>query len=208
MKYAIIALSLAAAATFSGCGGGSGTTSMGGTPIAPGSPVSPVSSQGTAPPATVNSLSTSQFMTASRGSQSGFAAANGFAVYNFDLDLTTPGTSSCTGTCTTFWPPIAVPAGATFTAPFGSIRRPDGTMQLAFNGHPLYTFAQDTNATTASGDGLNLSGGVWHLAQAASLTTVLGPGPTSSPSATSSPMSTSAPIATSAPTPVSTPFHY
>jgi predicted lipoprotein with Yx(FWY)xxD motif len=113
--------------------------------------------------------------------QTGFAAANGFAVYNFDLDLTTPGTSACTGTCTTFWPPIIVPAGKTVAAPFGTIRRTDGTLQLAFNGHPLYTFAQDTNATTASGDGLNVSGGLWHLAQAASLTTVLAPSPTSTP---------------------------
>jgi predicted lipoprotein with Yx(FWY)xxD motif len=184
MKHAIIALSLAAAATFTGCGGGSGTTPTGAAPVAP---------QATAPPATVNSPTTAQFMTASRGTQSGFAAANGFAVYDFDLDLTTPGTSACTGTCTTFWPPIAVPAGATLTAPFGSIRRTDGTMQLSYNGHPLYAFAQDTNATTASGDGLNLSGGVWHLAQAASLTAVLTPGPTSSPTATSLPTTGSTP---------------
>jgi predicted lipoprotein with Yx(FWY)xxD motif len=173
MKHTLIALSVTAIAAFSACsGGGGGGTNAYGAPVAP-----PVMST----PAPLSSPATAQFTTPSRGTQSGFAAANGFAVYDFDLDLTTPGTSACTGTCTTFWPPIAVPAGATVAAPFGTIRRPDGSLQLAFNGHPLYTFAQDTNATTASGDGLNVSGGVWHLAQAASLTTVLAPGPTSTP---------------------------
>jgi predicted lipoprotein with Yx(FWY)xxD motif len=173
MKHTLIALSLTAVAAFSACsGGGGGGTTAYGAPVAP-----PVMS--TAAPSSVPT--TSQFTTASRGMQSGFAAANGFAVYDFDLDLTTPGTSACTGTCTTFWPPIAVAAGATIAAPFGTIRRTDGTLQLAFNGHPLYTFAQDTNATTASGDGLNISGGVWHLAQAASLSTVLAASPTSGP---------------------------
>jgi predicted lipoprotein with Yx(FWY)xxD motif len=189
----MIALSLTTVAAFSACsgGGGSGTTSLGGAAMPP--------VMSTPMPVKVSTPTTSQFATTSRGTQSGFAAANGFAVYDFDLDLTTPGTSSCSGTCATFWPPIAVAAGATLTAPFGSIRRTDGTMQLAYNGHPLYTFAQDTNATTASGDGLVLSGAVWHLAQAASLTTVLG---------SSSPSPMSSPTSTSAPTPASTPFHY
>jgi predicted lipoprotein with Yx(FWY)xxD motif len=139
----------------------------------------------TAPAAPASSaLSTAQFMTASRGTQTGFAAKNGFAVYNFDLDLTTPGTSACTGTCTTFWPPISPPAGVTLVAPFGTIVRPDGTMQLAYNGHPLYTYSQDSNATTASGDGLNASGGLWHLAQAASLTSATAPTPTPGPTST------------------------
>jgi predicted lipoprotein with Yx(FWY)xxD motif len=103
---------------------------------------------------------------------------------------TTPGTSACTGTCTTFWPPIIEPAGKTYTPPFGTIVRTDGTLQLAYNGHPLYTYAQDTAAATASGDGLTVSGGLWHLAQAASLTTVLSApaaGATSSPASQPTP---------------------
>jgi predicted lipoprotein with Yx(FWY)xxD motif len=112
-------------------------------------------------------------MTATRGAQSGFSTSNGFAVYNFDLDLTTPGTSAClstivppaTAACTTFWPPIRPPAGVTLVAPFGTITRADGTTQLAYNNHPLYTYAEDTSTTNAAGDGLNVSGGLWHLAQ-------------------------------------------
>jgi predicted lipoprotein with Yx(FWY)xxD motif len=163
MNHRMIVLSMTALAIFAGCGGGNGT-------MPSSAPV-----QHTAPATQTSSpLGTAQFQTASRGMQTAFAASNGFAVYNFDLDLTTPGTSACTGTCTTFWPPIIEPAGTTFTAPFGTIVRPDGTLQLAYNGHPLSTFAQDTTATTASGDGLNVSGGLWHVAQAASLTTAIG----------------------------------
>ena len=144
----------------------------------------PITTASASPAPASSALNTAQFMTASRGTQTGFAAKIGFAVYNFDLDLTTPGTSACTGTCTTFWPPISPPAGVTLVTPFGTIVRPDGTQQLAYNGHPLYTYAQDTNATTASGDGLNVSGGLWHLAQAASLTSVPTTAPTPAPTTT------------------------
>ena len=35
-------------------------------------------------------------------------------------------------------------------------------MQATYDGHPLYTYAADTAAGQAKGNGLNLSGGVWH----------------------------------------------
>jgi predicted lipoprotein with Yx(FWY)xxD motif len=152
------ALSVVALAVFSACSGGSNSTSM--SPLAAPATVAP-----TAPPA----LPQAAFSTATRGSQTGLAAINGFAVYNFDLDLTTPGLSACaapvppaTVGCTTFWPPVVPPAGATLVAPFGEITRPEGTLQLTYNGHPLYTYAEDT--TTAS-DGITASGGLWHLGQ-------------------------------------------
>lgn len=165
MNYRMITLSMTALAAFAGCGGGGNGT----TPYS--APAVPHTAPATQAPSL---LGTAQFQTATRGIQSGFAAANGFAVYDFDLDLTTPGTSACVATCTTFWPPIIEPSGSTFTAPFGTIVRPDGRLQLAFNGHPLYTYANDTTASTATGDGLNASGGLWHLSQASALTTAIG----------------------------------
>ena len=35
-------------------------------------------------------------------------------------------------------------------------------MQATYNGHPLYTYVGDTAPGQAKGNGLNLSGGVWH----------------------------------------------
>jgi predicted lipoprotein with Yx(FWY)xxD motif len=173
MKYHAIALSVAALSVFAACSGGAGS-GMGSvnTPVMPGTPAQPMA---TAAPA----LTMSNFTTpnSSRGTQSGFTVANGFAVYDFDLDLNPPsgiplGTSACNGpapgttqACATFWPPVPAPAGMTLTAPFGVSKRLDGTLQLTYNGHPLYTYSQDTAAGIANGDGLNISGGVWHLAQ-------------------------------------------
>ncbi len=117
-------------------------------------------------------LPQANFTTATRGTQMGLAALNGFAVYNFDLDLSTPGLSACaapvppaTQSCATFWPPVVPPAGVTLVAPFGKITRPERTLQLTYNGHPLYTFAEDTTMASAMGDGITASGGLWHLAQ-------------------------------------------
>ncbi len=41
-------------------------------------------------------------------------------------------------------------------------RRSDGSVQATFDGHPLYTFAGDTAAGQAKGNGLNAAGGLWH----------------------------------------------
>jgi hypothetical protein len=35
-------------------------------------------------------------------------------------------------------------------------------VQAAYNGHPLYTYTGDKSPGQATGNGLNVSGGVWH----------------------------------------------
>jgi hypothetical protein len=35
-------------------------------------------------------------------------------------------------------------------------------VQATYNGHPLYTYVGDKARGQAKGNGLNLSGGVWH----------------------------------------------
>jgi predicted lipoprotein with Yx(FWY)xxD motif len=44
----------------------------------------------------------------------------------------------------------------------GTIRRTDGSEQLTYNGHPLYTYIGDTAPGQAGGNNLNLNGGLWH----------------------------------------------
>ena len=86
----------------------------------------------------------------------------GFTLYWFAPDTST--TSKCTGSCATYWPPVKGPAteGSGVTGTVGVITRPDGTMQATYNGHPLYTYAADGGPGQNKGDGLNVSGGVWH----------------------------------------------
>jgi len=86
----------------------------------------------------------------------------GYTLYWFALD--TPTTSKCTGSCATYWPPVKGPAtaGSGVTGTLGTITRSDGTTQATYDGHPLYTYAGDHAPGQNSGNGLNLSGGVWH----------------------------------------------
>jgi predicted lipoprotein with Yx(FWY)xxD motif len=88
--------------------------------------------------------------------------SKGFTLYWFALDTTTA--SKCTGTCAHYWPPVPGPAtaGTGVTGTLGVITRSDGSKQATWNGHPLYTYVADTAPGTAKGNGLNLSGGVWH----------------------------------------------
>jgi predicted lipoprotein with Yx(FWY)xxD motif len=86
----------------------------------------------------------------------------GFTLYWFVPDTSTA--SKCTGSCATFWPPVKGPAtaGSGVTGTLSTITRPDGTTQATYDGHPLYTYVGDTGPGMAKGNGLNLSGGVWH----------------------------------------------
>jgi predicted lipoprotein with Yx(FWY)xxD motif len=84
--------------------------------------------------------------------------AKGFTLYSFAPDTATK--SACSGACAAAWPPQ--PAPATVTSPYTSIKRADGTTQLVFDGHPLYTYIADTAPGMASGNNVNAFGGLWH----------------------------------------------
>jgi predicted lipoprotein with Yx(FWY)xxD motif len=86
----------------------------------------------------------------------------GYTLYWFAPDTST--TSKCTGSCVTYWPPVKGPAtaGSGVTGTLGTITRSDGTTQATYDGHPLYTYVGDHAPGQTNGNGLNLSGGVWH----------------------------------------------
>jgi predicted lipoprotein with Yx(FWY)xxD motif len=115
----------------------------------------------------------------------GFVNAAKFTVYVFDLDLTDPGHSTCNAGngCSQNWPPVRPPAGMSVSAQFSTIRRNDGTPQLAYAGRPLYTFVVDAAPGQTNGDGVDAFGGLWHIArpQGASPQPSASPLPTSTP---------------------------
>jgi predicted lipoprotein with Yx(FWY)xxD motif len=88
--------------------------------------------------------------------------AKGFTVYWFAADTT--GKSTCYGTCAGYWPPVTgtPAAGPGIPGHFGTVKRSDGTTQVTYNGHPLYTYVGDTAPGQAFGNNLNLNGGLWH----------------------------------------------
>jgi predicted lipoprotein with Yx(FWY)xxD motif len=74
--------------------------------------------------------------------------------------------SACTGACATFWPPLRASGKPTAgrgvsASKLGTIRRSDGKPQVTYNGHPLYTFQQDTKAGQTNGQGVTAFGASW-----------------------------------------------
>ncbi len=79
-----------------------------------------------------------------------FADAKGMTLYTTDKD-TEANKSACYDDCAKAWPPFLA---AKDTKPFGEwslVARTDGTMQWAFLGKPLYTFAKDAAIGDANG---------------------------------------------------------
>jgi predicted lipoprotein with Yx(FWY)xxD motif len=99
------------------------------------------------------------------------------------------GTIKCTGSCLSFWFPVTAAnggtphAGSTLAGKLGSIKRPDGTSQVTYNGEPLYTFKLDSGPGQAHGndftDSFDGQSFVWHAATASG--TAPAPAPSSNP---------------------------
>jgi predicted lipoprotein with Yx(FWY)xxD motif len=75
-------------------------------------------------------------------------------VYTHD----TPNTSVCTEACARVWPPATISGKPTAapglsTAKLRAVKRADNTRQLVYNGHPLYTFSEDTRSGQMGGEG-------------------------------------------------------
>ena len=91
--------------------------------------------------------------------------SDGMTLYLFEADTGT--TSTCSGDCATNWPPVTTSGNATATmgatsSMLGTTTRDDGSTQVTYNGHPLYTFVGDTSSGQATGQGINAFGGLWY----------------------------------------------
>lgn len=94
--------------------------------------------------------------------------SNGMTLYDFHKDKGT--TSSCYGACAEGWPPMltegepTVGNGATASM-LGTTERKDGTLQVTYAGHPLYTFVGDKKPGEAAGNDISAFGGEWYALQ-------------------------------------------
>lgn len=91
----------------------------------------------------------------------------GMTLYLFEPDQHARVT--CTGSCAAVWPPLkltggpATAAGAAKAALLGSDADPSGGKVVTYAGWPLYTYAADTKPGQATGQALNLNGGLWYV---------------------------------------------
>jgi len=75
----------------------------------------------------------------------------------------------CTSSaCLGAWPPVTVSSASQLTHAFpgisgrlGTVKRPDGTLQLTVDGHPVYAYAGDSGPGQAVGEELQSYGGTW-----------------------------------------------
>lgn len=89
----------------------------------------------------------------------------GMTLYDFHKDKGT--TSSCYGACAGVWPPLTTegnPTGAmgVSASKLGTTKRNDGTTQVTFAGHPLYTYTGDSKPGEANGNDITTYGGEWY----------------------------------------------
>jgi predicted lipoprotein with Yx(FWY)xxD motif len=89
----------------------------------------------------------------------------GVTLYLFKKDKN--GKSACSGTCAQAWPPLLTKgkptgSGGAAASKLGTTRRADGTTQVTYAGHPLYTFIMDKNkAGSTKGEGIVAFGAEW-----------------------------------------------
>lgn len=95
------------------------------------------------------------------------ATPQGRTLYDFTPD--TPTSSACvSGLCVRLWPPLLTKGSPTVgrgleASLVGTVRRPDGRLQVTYAGHPLYTWIGDNRPGMITGQALLNVGGYWYV---------------------------------------------
>jgi predicted lipoprotein with Yx(FWY)xxD motif len=155
-----LALPLAASLTLAACGGSSSSSGSSSQAAAPANTTSSSSGEGAA---VVKSASNATLGTTV------LVNAQGMTLYSLSAEQN--GKWICTSAaCTGIWHPLTPPSSGTPSGSVGSlgtVKRPDGTMQVTYKGMPLYTFASDTKPGDAKGQGIK-DVGTWTAVTASS----------------------------------------
>ena len=95
------------------------------------------------------------------------ATAEGDTLYDFAPD--TPSHSACINDgCVFQWPPLIVHGPVRVEKGLdpslvGTLERPDGSTQLSYGGHPLYTYNLDVTPGMVTGQAIDQDGGLWFV---------------------------------------------
>ena len=119
--------------------------------------------------------------------------STGHTLYLFKKDKN--GKSSCSGSCAKFWPPL-LSRGKPTAGPgvkaslLGRTRRSNGSRQVTYNKHPLYTYALDKRAGQTKGEGSFAFGAKWYAVSAKGAAVVKPPTTTTTTTTTTYPTTT------------------
>jgi predicted lipoprotein with Yx(FWY)xxD motif len=165
--YAFALLALLAV-VIAGCGGGGSSTSTSESESSAKESASSESSAGSENKSASSESSGGSAAVMSLGHTSVgmvLVDSNGMTVYDFHKDKGT--TSSCYGACEQAWPPVTTEGEPTVgngasASKLGTTKRKDGTMQVTYAGHPLYTFVEDKKPGEAHGNDTSAFGAQWY----------------------------------------------
>jgi predicted lipoprotein with Yx(FWY)xxD motif len=92
--------------------------------------------------------------------------------------------SSCSGACAQAWPPLTTrghltAGGGVAMSLLGTTSRADGTSEVTYNGHPLYTFTGDSKPGDVNGQGSTAFGARWYVLGAPGRAVTSSPAPAS-----------------------------
>ncbi len=95
------------------------------------------------------------------------ATGGGDTLYDFVPDTATRSACIDDG-CVFGWPPLVrsgpIRLGKGLDpALVGTLRRPDGSTQISYGGHPLYTYDLDVSPGVVMGQGIDQDGGLWYV---------------------------------------------
>jgi predicted lipoprotein with Yx(FWY)xxD motif len=165
---ALVLTAAALALVAAGCGGGSSSTggAYGGESSSAGGAYGGNGGGATTQPAETQPSEGGATVTVATVPKLGKVVVDsgGFTLYDFDKDKGT--TSSCYGGCASVWPPLTTTgkpqAEGVSASMLGTTKRKDGTTQVTFAGHPLYTYTADSKPGEANGNNIDLYGGEWY----------------------------------------------
>jgi predicted lipoprotein with Yx(FWY)xxD motif len=164
MRKLVLMLVLPAALfALASCGSSSKSTSTGAAYPATTSSSSPTSSSASSASSTVE-ISTKSLP----GLGTVLVNGQGHTLYSFAPDKHSKVT--CVSACAAVWPPVMLASGQRPAASgqaksslLGSDPDPAGGQVVTYGGWPLYTYVSDVSAGLASGQALNLNGGLWYV---------------------------------------------
>jgi len=161
---ALVALALIGALTIAGCGGGDDNSAGGAYGSGGESTSKTTAAEG------ASGGGTAAVITAASAPKLGriIVDSKGFTLYDFHKDKGI--TSACYGACAKVWPPLMTEGGpqageGAMTSKLGTTERKDGTTQVTYAGHPLYTYEADTKPGDAKGNDIDSFGAEWYALQ-------------------------------------------
>ncbi|MBS1862664.1 MAG: hypothetical protein JSS68_13225 [Actinobacteria bacterium] len=149
-------LALVGVIVIAGCGGGGSTSSSSETSGGEGSATPAANKGGGGGEGTISTAEVS-------GLGKVLVDSEGMTVYLYTPDEGS--TSVCYGGCESAWPPVVAKGKPTagegaMSSALGTTKRKDGSMQVTYEGHPLYTFVGDKSPGEATGQEVE---GTWFV---------------------------------------------